>query len=304
MAKRESVTEEEGSSGSGSRGCRGGCAKLIMIFMLINATILLLFIMAGVVVYLNWEKYGPPLIEKAEERLVSLPIVEEIAVKMGFASLTEVLEELDKNLQELEAANEGAEQGGGGPVKGGGVPVKRPRVATVPFMVNAITYGEYANRKDVLVLVDYYASWFEPSKKQASALGSLARQHGDKVIVLRVNLDKDKNFALGQGAQAKHSKEHYLDMKKQAQTNEDSKAQLQYIIKTMGIPDMRIMHAGRQLRRLQGSYAYNTLEAMILQLESRLPSPKRPAAVRAQSPGNPPPTPSIGGLPPGMTRKK
>lgn len=299
MAEWESAAEEEGAGGS----CMGGCAKLLMVFVLINATVLLLFIMAGVVVYLNWEKLGPPLIEKAEEKLVSLPIVEEIAEKMGFSSMTELLEELDKNLRELEAANEEAQRGGGGSRHAAGPPVKRTHVATVPFMVNAFNYDKYAGRKDVLVLVDYYASWFEPSKKQSTELGRLARQHGDKVIVLRVNLDKDKNFAQGKGARLNHSKERYLEMKEKAQSNEDSLAQLQYMMKTMGIPDMRILHGGRQLSRLEGSYEYNTLEAMVLQLEPRLPKPKRPTS-SGRTTGSPAPAPSIGGLPPGMTRKK
>jgi len=272
----------------------GGCAKLMMVFMLLNAVILILFVASGVVVYLNWEKFGPSLIEKAEDKLVSLPIVEAVAKQLGFASMTELLEKMEESLAEMEG---GFEEGGAS-----GGPVRRPYVASTPFMVNAITYEKYANRKDVLVLVDYYAKWFEPSKKQLPSLVRLAKQHGNKVIVLRVNLDQDKNFANRQGVRLNSTKEHYLQMKDEAQTNSDSKLTLENVEKYMGIPDLRILHGGRQLRRMERLQTYQTLESAVLSLEQALPRPKRPPTLKAQSPGDSVPAAGSGGLPPGMLR--
>jgi len=67
MAEDESESEE-----SGSKGSMSGCSKLLVVFMLFSASILLLCIMGGVVVYLNWEKLEQPLAEKIGKKLETL----------------------------------------------------------------------------------------------------------------------------------------------------------------------------------------------------------------------------------------
>jgi len=297
--------EEKGGSGGNDAGggivsgCMRGCSRLLMMFVLLNAAILFLVLVAGLVVYLNWGKFGPPLIEKAEKKLVSLPIIESIAQQMGFASMTDLLQKMEANLDDIEKGI--AEGGTAGP------PARRPIAATVPFMVNPTTYGQYVNREDVLVLVDYYLTWYEPSKRQLKDLTTLARQHGDIVIVLRVNLDRDKEFASNHGVRADFSEEHYLEIREQAKKSPDSKMELEQLERSRTVPDLRILHKGRELRRMRGLQPYPALEDAVLSLESVLPRPKRPTLPRSQPGGSPETTPSqpgIDGLPEGMSRNK
>lgn len=154
-------------------------------------------------------------------------------------------------------------------------PASRPFVASAPIHAGEYDYAHYLQRRDVLVLVDYYADWCGPCRGIAPHLERLASEHGDSVVVLKVNVDQQKDLARRAGVQ--------------------------------GIPDIRLVHHGEELERVVGGRPYDFLESMVLRHRSRLPAP-------GTAPGDATPTapaatgPAIqpmikGWLPPGVERK-
>ena len=147
---------------------------------------------------------------------------------------------------------------------------RRPRVASAPIQANERTYATYTQRDDVLVLVDYYADWCGPCRNLAPSLSRLAAAHGDKVVVLKVNVDREKGLAQRAGIRS--------------------------------IPDVRLLHAGSQLERHTGARAYGFYESLVLKHAGRLPE-------SSNASGTPPAPGSSGGsitplkkdwLPPGV----
>jgi thiol-disulfide isomerase/thioredoxin len=57
--------------------------------------------------------------------------------------------------------------------------------------------------KGAVVVVDFWASWCAPCKKELPALDKLAAKYPGKVVVLAVNIDKDRKKAEGFLQQAK-----------------------------------------------------------------------------------------------------
>lgn len=45
------------------------------------------------------------------------------------------------------------------------------------------------------VLVDFYASWCGPCKKMGPVVENLSKEYGDKLAVLKVNVDKNPNLS-------------------------------------------------------------------------------------------------------------
>jgi len=122
----------------------------------------------------------------------------------------------------------------------GGSP-QRPRAASAPLTGNARTYRESMQRDDVLVMVDYYADWCGPCRQIAPHLSNLAARHGDKVVVLKVNVDHEKGLARQAGIRS--------------------------------IPDVRLYHAGKELERVIGGRPYDHYEGLVLRHARRLPEP-------------------------------
>lgn len=159
-------------------------------------------------------------------------------------------------------------------------------VASAPIPADERTYARYAGRQDVLVLVDYYADWCGPCRGIAPHLSRLAAAHGDKVVVLKVDVDRQKALAQRAGIRS--------------------------------IPDVRLLHAGRQLERLVGGRPYSAYEGAVLKHASLLaqtakaPAPT-PQPTTEKKPASPPSTDTPAGtirpepkdwLPPGVSRIK
>ena len=99
----------------------------------------------------------------------------------------------------------------------------------------------------------------------------LAQKHGDKVIVLKVNVDTERQLAEQAGVRS--------------------------------IPDVRILHGGKQVDQFVGLIPYVKIEKLILQYESLLPPPRSmPTLHRASGNGSIDPV-TKKYLPPGISRK-
>lgn len=61
-----------------------------------------------------------------------------------------------------------------------------------------ITQKEYADllNSDKKVLVDFYAEWCAPCKKMAPYLLKMEKEMGDKVVIIRLDADKNKSILL------------------------------------------------------------------------------------------------------------
>jgi len=154
--------------------------------------------------------------------------------KLGLPELGSLKDGIEKGLEE---ASEDAGE--------------RPRVASAPIKTDERIYNKYVGRDDVLVMVDYYADWCGPCRMIAPHLSTLAARHGDKVVVLKVNVDHQRALAGRAGVR--------------------------------GIPDVRLLHAGRSLEHIVGGRPYEHYEALVLKHASKLPAPSgsnpaRPAA--------------------------
>ena len=124
----------------------------------------------------------------------------------------------------------------------------------------------------MLVLVDFYADWCPPCKKLSPYLEKLAKEHGDKVLVLKVNVDSEK--------------------------------QLAQEARVSSIPDVRLMYNGKQVDQFVGLIPYENIEQLILKYESLLPPPVQMPSVQ-QATGEGSVDPVTGKyLPPGITRGK
>lgn len=53
-----------------------------------------------------------------------------------------------------------------------------------------------------LVLVDFYASWCGPCKKMGPVVEKLSKEYGDKIAVLKVNVDKNPTLSSEYGIQS------------------------------------------------------------------------------------------------------
>jgi thioredoxin len=213
---------------------------LMVSFVLWLIAVVLLGVVGGVV-YMNREKLGIPPVEKWRESF-------ELAVREAG--------------ERAESARE----------DGGTQEARRPVVAAAPMHVDQASFARAIQRSDVLILVDYYADWCGPCKQLAPSLAKLAQQHGDKVIVLKVNVDAEQELAQQAGVRS--------------------------------IPDVRLLHGGKEVDRFIGLVPYDKIENFILEHESLLPPPRVvPALPGATGEGSIDPVTGKY-LPPGMSREK
>jgi len=227
-----------------------GCFKMAVVLFVLWLIAVVLLAVVGGVAYMNREKLGIPPVDKWRE-------------SFGMAVR-----------EAAEPAAEPAREDGGTPgaSSGGGQGAKRPVVAAAPMQVGQASFGRAIQRSDVLVLVDYYADWCGPCKQLAPSLAKLAQQHGDKVIVLKVNVDAEPELAREAGVSS--------------------------------IPDVRLLHGGREVDRFVGLVPYEKVEELVLKHESLLPPP-RAAPVLPGATGEGSIDPVTGKyLPPGISRGK
>ena len=219
-----------------SAGSLDGCFKVLMISAVLGFIGVLLLGVIGGVVYMNREKLGIPPMEEWAER--------------------------------FEAAMEESE-GGDSASAAPSHAVRRPVVSMAPMYVNTASFSRVSKRSDVLVLVDYYADWCGPCKLLAPSLAKLVQQHGDKVIVLKVNVDSERQLAQQAGVRS--------------------------------IPDVRLLYGGKQVDQFVGVVPYEKIEKMILKHEALLPPPRQ-VLPRATGEGSIDPV-TKKYLPPGISRK-
>ena len=224
---------------------------MLMVSAVLSLIGVLLLGVIGGVVYMNREKLGvPPMDEWAKH------------IEM---QLNEAGKEAVTNARKVEnrQAND--------PATDQTYVKKRPFVAKAPMHVDEKSFARFTQRSDVLVLVDYYADWCGPCKRLAPSLTKLAQQHGDKVIVLKVNVDAEQALAMKAGVRS--------------------------------IPDVRLLHGGKQVDQFVGLISYEKIEKMILKNESILPPPQKVQVLdRAGGLGTIDPL-TKKYLPPGISRK-
>ena len=111
------------------------------------------------------------------------------------------------------------------------------------------------------VLLDFYADWCPPCRRLAPTIDELAKEYAGRAHVLKVNIDKHPELAQRYGVS--------------------------------GIPDIRIVLDGEQLRRMGPASAADygmALDAAIARAqgagEGREPRPDRPELVEGQGAGS------------------
>ncbi len=156
--------------------------------------------------------------------------------------ITEKLNTIQEDMGSLKDASSNPESGSAS-TPGSQTPTTyRPVVATAPLHAGEYTYHEFIKRNDVLVLVDFYADWCGPCRTLAPHLEKLAAEHGDKVIVVKINVETEEALATKVGVRS--------------------------------IPDVRLFHDGKVLYRAVGADNYKFYEDLILSHAKRLPAPQ------------------------------
>ncbi|MCL4154883.1 UNVERIFIED_CONTAM: hypothetical protein GTU68_005931 [Idotea baltica] len=62
--------------------------------------------------------------------------------------------------------------------------------------VNDSSFDEVVLQSDVPVLVDFWAPWCGPCKAIAPVLDELASEYGDKIKIVKINVDDNKEAAM------------------------------------------------------------------------------------------------------------
>ncbi|MEM2109567.1 MAG: thioredoxin [Candidatus Odinarchaeota archaeon] len=65
-----------------------------------------------------------------------------------------------------------------------------------PLELNQLNFDKIVNESELPVLVDFYATWCMPCKMMAPVIEDLARKYAGKIIVGKVDVDKNPKLAV------------------------------------------------------------------------------------------------------------
>lgn len=79
-------------------------------------------------------------------------------------------------------------------------------ITKAEFLEKVVNYEKSPDRWKYLgdrpAIVDFYADWCRPCKQLAPVLEEIAREYGDRIVVYKVNTDKEQELAAAFGIQS------------------------------------------------------------------------------------------------------